>query len=417
MVGVVPSKIGLLSRPLQVLSNTTGVIATHAVQRRGKQFITLQQSTAAMFCTKSSTTTEVSDTSSSIKAAADLSGASTSTKADSDTSSSTKADSDTSSSTKADSDTSSSTKADSGTSTSTKADSDTSSSTKADSDTSSSTKADSDTSSSTNKSSEDSNKNEPDFWAGPKMLLSTVGSIGILYVSYYFYKANFDIDRTKELLKERYEQWPLYPPPGPSQAELETKVDHASLNQEMMDTLSTWFLYEDNRRRQGVSRQFIIDTCRDVLGLLDSPEHPFSEEVNVKCDAAIDDFVNNGVGRTDAEKRLSGCSVNDVSRLLSALFEIHGGGDEMQDKAKQDLIDEVTKTYREQVERARAFQEAIKFDPLPEIADDEADMAVLQLELEQYQTELDSGEGDEDRKKWLRDEIKEVKRLIKEKEK
>ncbi|KAF4689711.1 hypothetical protein FOZ60_001213 [Perkinsus olseni] len=273
-------------------------------------------------------------------------------------------------------------------------------------------------SSGTSSSSAGDKKNDqPDFWAGPKMLLSTVGSIGVLYVSYYFYKANFDVERTKELLKERYQQWPLYPPPGPSQAELITKVDHAGLNQEMMDTLSTWFLYEDNRRQHGVSRQFIIDTCRDVLHLLDSPDHSFGDELNAKCDAAVDDFVARGVGRSDEEKRLSGCGVSEVSRLLSALFEIHGGGDDIQEKAKDSLIEEVSRTYREQVQMAKAFQEAVKFEPLPDIAEDEADRAVLELELEQYQTELDEGKCDDERKQWLKKELKEVKKLLEEKKK
>ncbi|KAF4731550.1 hypothetical protein FOZ63_025850 [Perkinsus olseni] len=256
-------------------------------------------------------------------------------------------------------------------------------------------------SSGTSSSSAGDKKNaQPDFWAGPKMLLSTVGSIGVLYVSYYFYKANFDVERTEELLKERYQEWPLYPPPGPSQAELITKVDHAGLNQEMMDTLSTWFLYEDNRRQHGVSRQFIIDTCRDVLHLLDSPDHSFGDELNAKCDAAVDDFVARG-----------------VSRLLSALFEIHGGGDDIQEKAKDSLIEEVSRTYREQVQMAKAFQEAVKFEPLPDIAEDEADRAVLELELEQYQTELDEGKCDDERKQWLKKELKEVKKLLEEKKK
>ncbi|EER10455.1 hypothetical protein Pmar_PMAR010005 [Perkinsus marinus ATCC 50983] len=276
-----------------------------------------------------------------------------------------------------------------------------------------STSTSSGSSSSSNGSTTNKN-NKPDFWAGPKMLLSTVGSIGVLYVSYYFYKANFDVERTKQLLKQQYQQWPLYPPPGPSQAELITRVDHAGLNQEMMDTLSTWFLYEDNRRQHGVSRQFIIETCREVLQLLDSPDRNFGDDLNAKCDAVVDDFVAQGVGRSDEEKRLSGCTVNEVSRLLSALFEIHGGGDDIQEKAKNNLIDEVSRTYREQVEMARAFQDAIKFEPLPDISEDEADRAVLVLELEQYQTELDEGKCDDGRKQWLQEEIKEVKKLLNE---
>ncbi|EEQ98927.1 hypothetical protein Pmar_PMAR012941 [Perkinsus marinus ATCC 50983] len=63
---------------------------------------------------------------------------------------------------------------------------------------------------------------------------------------------------------------------------------------------------------------------------------------------------------------------------------------------------------------ARAFQDAIKFEPLPDISEDEADRAVLVLELEQYQTELDEGKCDDGRKQWLKEEIKEVKKLLNE---
>jgi len=137
--------------------------------------------------------------------------------------------------------------------------------------------------------------------------ISTVAGLTFLY---YFWRSKYSLHQTELLLLERWMTLPFYPPPGPTTAELNAKVDPKCLPHDIVDALAEWFIATDLRELGGVSRDDILELYRD-LG--------FDED-----HAACKEFLNRGEGQLEERRRLSGVGLQESIDLLAKLALIEG---------------------------------------------------------------------------------------------
>jgi len=137
-----------------------------------------------------------------------------------------------------------------------------------------------------------------------------ISSVAGLTFLYYFWRSKYSLHKTELLLLERWMMLPFYPPPGPSTAELNAKVDPKCLPHDMVDALAEWFIATDLRELGGVSRDDILELFRD-LG--------FDED-----HSACKEFLNRGEGQLEERRRLSGVSLQESIDLLAKLAVAEG---------------------------------------------------------------------------------------------
>jgi len=137
-----------------------------------------------------------------------------------------------------------------------------------------------------------------------------ISSVAGLTFLYYFWRSNYSLHKTELLLLERWMTLPLYPPPEPTSAELNSKVDPKCLPHNMVDALAEWFIATDLRELGGVSRDDILELFRD-LG--------FDED-----HAACKEFLNRGEGQLEERRRLSGVGLQESIDLLAKLVLADG---------------------------------------------------------------------------------------------
>ncbi|CAE8739615.1 unnamed protein product, partial [Polarella glacialis] len=131
------------------------------------------------------------------------------------------------------------------------------------------------------------------------------GGIGGLTFLYYFYKANYSLHKTEILMLEAFRQLPLYSPPGPSTAELNSRLDGTDLPQDLVQGLAEWFVAIDLQEPGGVSRD-------DVLELMG--EFGFGEE-----EKPAKDFLFRGEGQIEERRRLTCAGLQETVTLVTDL--------------------------------------------------------------------------------------------------
>eukprot|EP00397_Hematodinium_sp_SG-2012_P066179 GEMP01098325.1.p1 GENE.GEMP01098325.1~~GEMP01098325.1.p1 ORF type:complete len:237 (+),score=45.52 GEMP01098325.1:35-745(+) len=154
--------------------------------------------------------------------------------------------------------------------------------------------------------SEESKKEEP---AIAKKILTATGAAISLYVGWHFYQAGYNIKRTEVRLIERFRRLPLYPPPGPTLAELNSTIDTGSLEKETADALIQYFLLTD-AKGDGITRD-------DVVVLVDEELHLGKEEEK----NLIGVFVSRGRGENRERKRLCQIGLQEFLKLLDDLVD------------------------------------------------------------------------------------------------
>ncbi|KAF4664280.1 hypothetical protein FOL47_005210 [Perkinsus chesapeaki] len=263
-------------------------------------------------------------------------------------------------------------------------------------------------------------------WTATSLFLYGSGIAASGWVMYCAYQSGGSPHKTEIMIEDGLKRLPLYKPPERPEAEKLSRVDQHGLDDATMKDLGTWFMAEDKKAVDGVSRSMVLDFVGESLGLLEPEEaemekeddlkYPrFGKEMGKKLGEVTKAFVHKGHGRLDEQKRQSGCSVSDTAEFLSSVIAVHG--DDTADKVRERLHDIVEKNYKNVGPTLSIFQNPMNIppprEPMPEVDEAEATRAVLQLELEQYEAELADGDVDKDRKKWLQNEIEVVKELLK----
>eukprot|EP00746_Dinoflagellata_sp_MGD_P001000 gnl/MRDRNA2_/MRDRNA2_101860_c0_seq1.p1 gnl/MRDRNA2_/MRDRNA2_101860_c0~~gnl/MRDRNA2_/MRDRNA2_101860_c0_seq1.p1 ORF type:complete len:358 (+),score=82.92 gnl/MRDRNA2_/MRDRNA2_101860_c0_seq1:55-1128(+) len=130
-----------------------------------------------------------------------------------------------------------------------------------------------------------------------------------LYIAWHYYKAGYDLNRTELLILEKLRRWPVFPPPGPSQAELNSRCDACGLPPAVYESLCQYFVETDKSSADGVLRDDVVTLIVD-LGL-------GSEE-----DKWIKSFIAEGSGRLEERKRLSSCSLEETIQLVAECMKL-----------------------------------------------------------------------------------------------
>lgn len=139
-------------------------------------------------------------------------------------------------------------------------------------------------------------------------VLTGTGAVISLYVGWHFYQAGWNIKRTEVRLIERFRRLPLYPPPGPSVAELNSSIDFGSLETQTADALVQYFLLTDSRS-EGITRDDVVVFVEDELQL------GKEEEKNI-----IGIFVSRGRGENKERKRLCQIGLQEFLKLVNDLI-------------------------------------------------------------------------------------------------
>ncbi|KAF4653210.1 hypothetical protein FOL46_009313 [Perkinsus olseni] len=265
-------------------------------------------------------------------------------------------------------------------------------------------------------------------WTATSLFLYGSGVAAASWVGYCAFQSGGNPHKTEIMIENSLKQLPLYKPPERPEAEKLSRVDQHDLGDATMKDLATWFMAEDKRAVDGVSRSMVLDFVGESLGLLEPEEaemekdddkrYPrFGKGKGKQLSEVTKAFVHKGHGRLDEEKRQGGCSLSEAAEFLSSVIGIHG--DDAADKVRQRLHVIVEKNYKNTGTAVSVFQNPMNItpppQPLPEVDEEEANKAVLKLELGQYETELAEGDADKERKKWLQNEIKTVKGLLQKK--
>lgn len=132
------------------------------------------------------------------------------------------------------------------------------------------------------------------------------GVSGISFL-YFFYKADFNLHRTELLMLAALRRLPLYWPPGPPAAVVNSLVDAEGLPEDFVAAFCEWFINFDLEEPGGVMRD-------DVLTLI--TELGFSEEAK---DAK--DFLYRGQGMNEERRRLTCVGLQESLTLISKLVK------------------------------------------------------------------------------------------------
>lgn len=266
-------------------------------------------------------------------------------------------------------------------------------------------------------------------WTATSLFLYGSGIAAATWVGYCAVLSGGSPHKTEIMIENSIKRLPLYRPPGRPEAERLSEMNQHGLDDATMEDLATWFMVEDKRTADGVSRSMVLDLVGESLGLLEPEEaemekevelrYPrFGEEKGKQLSEVTKAFVHKGRGRLDEERRQAGCSLSEAAELLSSVVGIHG--DDVAEKVRQRLSKIVETNYKDSaLPTVSVFGNPMNIpappQPLPEVDEEEADRAVLKLELEQYKAELAGGDVDKERRKWLQNEIKTVEGLLQEK--
>jgi len=139
---------------------------------------------------------------------------------------------------------------------------------------------------------------------GRFFLYGVSGTAGLVFL-YYFHKAKYSLHKTEILLLERWRALPLYPPPGPSAAENNARVDPLGLPHDLVDAFAQWFISTDLQEPDGVTRDDVLELLREM---------GFGEE-----EQPCKDFLHRGEGQLEERRRLSGAGLQESVALLAKL--------------------------------------------------------------------------------------------------
>ncbi|EER03003.1 hypothetical protein Pmar_PMAR016930, partial [Perkinsus marinus ATCC 50983] len=233
-------------------------------------------------------------------------------------------------------------------------------------------------------------------WTATRLFLYGSGTAAAAWLAYCAIHSGGDPHKTEIMIEESIKQLPLYRPPERPEAERLSRIDQHDLDDATMKDLATWFMAEDKRAADGVSRSTVLDFIGESLGLLEPEEAEMEKEDNLRYPRFGRDkgkllhevtkaFVHKGHGRLDEEKRQAGCSVSEAAELLSSVIAIHG--DDTADRVQERLHKIIETNYKDTgLPEVSVFQNPMNIpppvQPLPEVDEEEANRAVLKLELE-----------------------------------
>mmetsp|Transcript_31712 Transcript_31712/g.73571 ORF Transcript_31712/g.73571 Transcript_31712/m.73571 type:complete len:371 (+) Transcript_31712:50-1162(+) len=161
-------------------------------------------------------------------------------------------------------------------------------------------------------------KDPPLGWG--RFTLYGVSGISSLLFLYYFYKAKYSLHTMELLLLERWRMLPLYPAPGPSAAEENTRIDPQGLPFDLVDAFAEWFVALDLREPSGVTRDDVLELLREM---------GFGEE-----EQPCKDFLMRGDGQLEERRRLSGAGLQESIGLLAKLAASPGKDSAEQQQAR-----------------------------------------------------------------------------------
>lgn len=132
-----------------------------------------------------------------------------------------------------------------------------------------------------------------------------------IYIAWNFYQAGYDLNRTELRILETLRNLSVFPPPGPTIAELNSRCDSPGLPKNVYDAWCQYFVETDNTSSDGVLRD-------DVVTLVVEFDLASEEDKVIKA------FIAEGRGRIDERKRLSSCSLDETLKLVEELLRTSG---------------------------------------------------------------------------------------------
>eukprot|EP00400_MALV-I_sp_L67-5_P000767 gene767-897_t len=165
--------------------------------------------------------------------------------------------------------------------------------------------ASSDGSSSSTEPKEDKEKS---VWTVQRFAGVAFTFFGSMYIGFNVYKCNGNINQAESRIIGQMKKMHFYPPPGPTPAELNSRMADTNLEPETTHYLSHYFIHFDNAKPgNGFSRE-------DTLELIDCAG--FDENAE-----PCRDFLARAAGHIEEHRRAKSASLNEVLSLVDWLVK------------------------------------------------------------------------------------------------
>ena len=262
-----------------------------------------------------------------------------------------------------------------------------------------------------------------------RFLLYAFGGVSGATFMYYFYQTGYSLHRTEIEIGRKLAQLPLYWPPGPDQAEVNTSLPAVEIVPSLVEQMSAWFIYRDTSMKDGVVRSDVLDLLA-TFGLVDpekegdaSFESVGNEEFRKTVAKRVTTFIEKGKGRLTEHKRQSGVSLQEAIVLLNDIIQLHASiNASVSDSVSEKLHEVLGKLVEEQAAvpargPGMSFSSQNVGESLPEVEVSDAEMLEMELvQLERSLAELSSksslSDAESARLSDTRAQIKEVKSLL-----